>query len=192
MGIEPATKAAEYASSRGIEILGPTIDDHVDPTEMPGVVTAFDVIEHVVNPYEFLRRMRDCMAEDGCLILMTGATDSWTFRLFGRHYWYSALPEHVTFYNLKWFHWAAGKLGMRIVSHTRLSTESRRLQEWLFQAAIISIHTIVQSLKRAGVSDKLIACLPHGRLALTWKTVPWWKQAADHMIIVLANNRKSG
>jgi hypothetical protein len=119
---------------------------------------------------------------------MTGATDSWPFRLFGRHYWYSSLPEHVTFYNRKWFSWAAERLGLRVAHHAWFSSEPRRPRLWLRQAAMISIHTLVQWLKRMGVAEKWIARLPYGRLALGWTTVPWWKQAADHILVVLVKS----
>lgn len=187
LGIEPSIKAAEFAAGRGITILGATIEDVTAPDPRPGVVTAFDVIEHIVTPLSFLKNIRDCLDRDGCIVIMTGATDTWPFRLFGRHYWYSALPEHVTFYNLAWFRWAANRLNMRVVSHSYFSSEPRDIRQWLRECALISLHTFVQFLKRVGVPDRAIATVPYGKLALSWRTVPWWKHSRDHILVVLKN-----
>ena len=188
LGIEPSRKAAIYASNQGVKILGPTIEDSVITGTKPGVITAFDVIEHVVNPLRCLTAIRDCLAPGGCIVIISGATDSWPFKIFGRHYWYCSLPEHVTFCNLKWFHWAASELGMHVAWHSYLSSEPKNRALWFRQAVAISIYALVNFLKRRGIPERLIGFLRYGRTALGWRSVPWWKQSKDHILIVLAKN----
>lgn len=184
-GIEPSRRAAATAGKRGINVLGATLEECLEPSDAPGCATVLDVIEHVVSPMPFLRSLRERLAPSGAIIIMTGATDSFAFRLFGRHYWYSSLPEHMTFYSIRWFDWAARKLGMRLVDYRYLSSEPRDDGRSLREAGQIALYTLVRSLKQRKVSEAAISRLPYGRLALTWTAVPWWKHASDHIIVVL-------
>jgi len=184
-GIEPTRSAAERAAASGINVIGPSVAE-VDPSSLQmGAITIFDVIEHVTQPIAFLQKLKTALAPDGCFILLTGATDTWPFRLLGRHYWYSALPEHVTFYSATWFHWAAKQLDMKVVHFSHLSSEQRDFRVWFTQGVKIIAYTIVCRLREAGCPDWLIRCFPVLRRACSWNVVPWWKQSRDHLFVVL-------
>jgi SAM-dependent methyltransferase len=185
-GVEPNRKAAEFATGRGVEMLGPTIETAAASAIRPSVVTAFDVIEHLRDPLCLLNFMKDRLAPGGRIILLTGATESWPFRLLGADYWYCTLPEHVTFYSLRWFEWAAQQLSLRIVRHAYVRSETFKVRAWARQGAIVAIHAWVRALRNRGVPDRVIKRLPYGRLALHWQTTPWWKQARDQLLVALA------
>jgi SAM-dependent methyltransferase len=184
-GVEPSQAAAKIAAERGIGILGKTLEDCCSPQSNFGCVTAMDIIEHLIRPMPFLQRIRDCLAPNGCIVIITGATDTLAYALFGRRYWYCSLPEHMTFYNLRWFQWAAKQLGMQLVYHKYFSSEPTNAGLWLRQGVQLSLHTLVQALRRRGIPDRTIRYLPYGSLALSWRAVPWWKQAKDHILVVL-------
>ena len=184
-GIEPALAARKAAESRSIQLVGRTAEDLSAGEHEFGAVLAFDVIEHLTNPLPFLKQLQSALAPGGSLILFTGATDTWPYRLFRRHYWYGSFPEHVTFYSRDWFVWAAGQLGMTLTSCHYLSSESRRPLLWLKQLAQLSIYTLMQKLRESRVPEPVLHRLPLVGRAANWTSVPWSKQAADHLMVVL-------
>jgi SAM-dependent methyltransferase len=187
-GVEPGNAARSLAESRGVKIVGCTAADLVGCGEKFGAVVTFDVIEHINRPMPFLEQLRDSLAPGGSIIVFTGATDSWPYRLLGRHYWYSSLPEHVSFYSESWFRWASAELGMRVTEVHRLSSEPRMWKLWFMQGVMICLRAVFTVLKERGIATEALQRLPViGRVA-TWKVVPWWKQAKDHMMVVLTRD----
>jgi len=184
-GVEPCKAARELAGRRGITMVGHTADDLAHAESAYGAIVSFDVIEHITQPLKFLGQLSAALAQGGCLVLFTGATDSLPYRLFGRHYWYGSFPEHVSFYSLAWFTWAAERLDMKVSAHHYLTSERRHWKLWAKQCAQISVHTLFRVLRERGVSETWLARLPLIGRAAAWKTVPWWKQATDHIMVVL-------
>jgi hypothetical protein len=96
----------------------------------------------------------------GKLIIFTGSTDAFTWRLAGVDYYYSAMPEHLAFMRPSWFKWAAAQLDCEMVSLKRLryqsSSVSQRVDEafrnlfvhWVSSRAPV----IVGSRRLAGVA----------------------------------------
>ena len=143
-GVEPGLAAAQIAHSRGIEILGHTAADLESCDRQFDVVVSFDVIEHLTQPLQFVTRLKRVLKPDGILVIMTGATDTWPYRLFGRHFWYGSFPEHVSFYCKSWFTWLAGNLDMEVMHYSRFSTEPSNWLLWLHHLAQISFHALTQ------------------------------------------------
>ena len=96
-GIEPSVKAAEVARNRGVDVLAPTLDGLDDSHGQFDVLTAIDVVEHIVDPMPFFRQVRDRLAPGGVLVLLTGNSSSFSWRMQGGMFWYCSLPEHVSF-----------------------------------------------------------------------------------------------
>ena len=107
------------------------------------------------------------------------------YRSFGRHYWYGSFPEHVSFFSLAWFKWVADQLGMTIVTHQYLTCEKRIWPLWCKQMAQTVIQTSIRLLRERGVSEAWLKSLPFIGRATQWTTVPWWRQATDHIMVVL-------
>ncbi|MCP4707116.1 MAG: class I SAM-dependent methyltransferase [Planctomycetes bacterium] len=69
-GIEPAKVLAEYAGEvLGIPVYQREVQDIRFPFEGFDVITAWDVIEHVSDPYTFLRRCGQWLRPDGIMAL---------------------------------------------------------------------------------------------------------------------------
>lgn len=187
-GIEPNRDAQKVCAGRGVEIVGTTLEDtHALPRPMD-VISMIDVIEHLDRPLDALAKLRRWLDAQGTMVLCTGATDSMAWRLFGRHYWYSSLPEHVTFYSLRWFRWAAEKLDMRIRAYRYLSAGPAPPTVWALQVAKQSAYALAQSAKELGIPDRALAMIPILRRARHWRNIPWWIAAKDHILIALSPN----
>lgn len=184
-GIEPGTMAAAQAASGGVKVLGRTAADLETCGEKFDAILACDVIEHLTQPVRFMEQLSGALAPGGCLIILTGATDSWPYRLLGRHFWYGSFPEHVTFYCRQWFEWVAPKTGLSLVHHEFLTTERRRWQTWLKQMAGQILMAMTRKAIEAGVSSACISRLPLVGKAAAWKSTPWWKMSTDHGLVVL-------
>ena len=83
VGIDVARRAVEIARQNGVDAYQFSIENA--PAELSGfrVVTAVDLIEHVPDPGEFLRRVRDRMCPGGALYLETPNIRSAVYR-FGQ------------------------------------------------------------------------------------------------------------
>lgn len=102
-GIEPSDLASCRATSKGINVLGQTLDE-LDSDRVFDVVVAIDVIEHVLDAGKFLSQALDHVKENGLLIISTGNPDCFFWkRVFKSMFWYSLFAEHVTFPSYRYF-----------------------------------------------------------------------------------------
>lgn len=75
----------------------PTLDDYLalPDDRMPDVVALWHVIEHLVDPWEFLERVAARMRPGGIVIIATPNPQSMQFRLFGKRWAHLDAPRHV-------------------------------------------------------------------------------------------------
>jgi SAM-dependent methyltransferase len=127
-GVEPSVSAACVAAGLGVSILGQT------PQDLPihaqfDVITIIDVIEHVVDPAEMLDQLLPHLAPEGCLIIGTGDPTSTPWqRIFRSRFWYSCLPEHISFPSPQYFRVWQQSRGLQ--PPTVVRTRYRRLPMW--------------------------------------------------------------
>jgi len=88
-GVEPSRWSAERARARGLQVLDGTLADASLPDDSFDVVTMWDVIEHLAEPVEELKRARRLLRPGGLLAVSTMNVETWFPRLFGRRWpWY--------------------------------------------------------------------------------------------------------
>jgi SAM-dependent methyltransferase len=189
-GVEPAAAAREMAQRRGVTCLGETLAA-VAPSQRFGCVTMFDIIEHVVDPLTLVAQARSHLDPGGCLIVLTGAADSMAWRLFGRRYWYSSLPEHVSFFRRRWFADTSARLGLTLRHYELLSSESSQPRKSLKEFGQLSLYSTVCVLRERHVSERLMRVVPFVARATRWRGVPWWKQARDHALVVMTRDEEA-
>ena len=187
LGIEPSVAARKVAEARGVEIVADVIGASLRSSVKPSVITMIDVIEHMEYPLQALAYLRDLLAEQGTIIIFTGAADCWNWRLFGKDYWYSSLPEHVSFFTHKWFDYAAAELGMKVIACRRASSVEFVCRRFWLNFARLSLYTTTQRLRERGCPERLMARLPLISKAARWTSVPWWQEAKDHVLILLSS-----
>ena len=102
-GIEPSDLASKSAASKGIEVLGKTLDE-LDSDKVFDVVVSIDVVEHVLDVEKFLGQSLVHVKENGLLIISTGNPGCFFWRkIFKSRFWYNSYPEHLVFPSFKYF-----------------------------------------------------------------------------------------
>ena len=120
-GVEPNRRAASVAADRGIQVVAATPDEIAGPLDKYDVILCCDVIEHVPNPLELMARLRVQLKEGGLLILSTGDSDAFLWRLTGSRFWYCQYPEHISFVSTPWIRRFQHDAGLEIQSVERFN-----------------------------------------------------------------------
>lgn len=97
-GIEPSAWAASVAEKR---LTGKITRGYLSPTSFPtesfDVVTSWDVIEHVTNPYKECETMARLLKPGGWLFLSTMHSEALAVKLLGSRWpWY--MPMHLFYF----------------------------------------------------------------------------------------------
>jgi len=96
-GVEMSDVAAAAARRRGLTVHTSAVEAFA-PTRRYAVVTAFDVVEHLLDPLPLLARVRGWLAPGGILALAVPDAASWVARLLGRQWFYYVGPFHVHYF----------------------------------------------------------------------------------------------
>jgi SAM-dependent methyltransferase len=126
-GVELSSNAAAIAARRGVSIVGQTMDD-VPAQQRFGCIVSVDVAEHIPAPEGWLRRLAHHLSPGGVLLLSTGCTDAWLWRLSRSRYWYAGFGEHLSFFGVESFRRfadAAGLIWQGAHRHAHAQTANR-------------------------------------------------------------------
>ena len=93
-GLELSSAAVAEARARGLVVHEGAVERFTPPRRY-AVVSAFDLIEHLLDPVGFARRVRSWLLPDGMLALTLPNTASVAARLMGKQWYYHAPPDHV-------------------------------------------------------------------------------------------------
>ena len=162
--IEPSPQGQTSLRASGVEVIGEyveSIDDEKECTETFDVVTLFDVFEHLPSPGETLRRLSGLMKPGGRLVLSTGNTDHWSWRLLNGGHWYLHTAQHLCFGNPRYFETWGERHGLEVESiirhpHKRGSWAARfvhglgTVHLWSLRERKSLIARLIQSLPGCG------------------------------------------
>lgn len=98
-GVEPSRWLQEQATSRGLPVHVGEFPHEAIETGID-VVMLVDVIEHVSNPVSILRRMRECMADNGIGLVVTPDVGSLAARFLGTRWWHFRFA-HIGYFDKK-------------------------------------------------------------------------------------------
>lgn len=179
-GIEAHPDAAAKASQHGINMVGFDFSDIKKLASVDAIV-AFDVIEHVHDPLEFVQMCMNHLKESGLMIISTGNSASVSWHLLGSKHSYVACAEHISFLNPQWVKWAAPMSKSKVWQiesyRRRASGIIQRLIDIDKNLLYRCLPGIVRCLRSNG-----IARLQHPALL---DHPPTWPSAKDHMIFAL-------
>jgi SAM-dependent methyltransferase len=175
-GVEPSLDAASQAEAQGVKIIGRDLGEIAVFPRQFDVVLALDVIEHILDPADFLEKLAAAVSPSGVVIIGTGSRNAWTWRLEGGRYWYCSFVEHVTFLTPKSLVSAGERVGLESISVNRTSHVKASLYEVSRQStrniaflALRCLNLIFPSVTFAGAAT--------GR-------APYWSTARDHQLHV--------
>jgi 2-polyprenyl-3-methyl-5-hydroxy-6-metoxy-1,4-benzoquinol methylase len=84
------------------------------PSKTFDVITAFDVVEHLIDPAKFVNEANRLLKNDGLLIITTPDFNSLARRILG-HNWYAILPLHLVYFSQKSISYLASKTNFTIM-----------------------------------------------------------------------------
>jgi hypothetical protein len=81
-----------------------------------GIIHMFHVIEHLPDPVDVLRKLREVLVEGGIVIGQTPNVASWDARLFGRYWTQWHVPRHLVLYTPETLRAHAEAAGYEVLS----------------------------------------------------------------------------
>lgn len=189
LGIEIHEAAAQRARGRGVQIVASDFSDMGRLQVNADVVLALDVIEHTYDPREFLKNVVAALKPGGWIIVATGNTEAFSWRLMKGSYWYCHIAEHLSFINPSWVRQAARQLDLDVVSirfYSHLGGRGglkQRGREIAGNLLLRFAPRLFARLRRHGFGGidmeryPGLACVP-----------PYWMTARDHMLVLLRKN----
>ena len=94
-GMEPSGFRVSKGKERGLQIEQGVIESHSFAPATFDMVTLWDVIEHLPDPLDALRRISKLLKPGGILLLNFPDIDTWQARLTGKHFWW-IVAAHLT------------------------------------------------------------------------------------------------
>jgi 2-polyprenyl-3-methyl-5-hydroxy-6-metoxy-1,4-benzoquinol methylase len=185
-GIEINKKAAILAKNKGIEIINHDLTNLSQTSLRFDVVTAFDVIEHVENPFVFLSEISRLCTTNGVIIISTGNSDSLSWKFMGSRYWYCTISEHISFINEQWTKKAANELNLKIEFTKCFSHNGEKNNFFVMANDIIKNLLYKISPSMFGMLRALgVGMIDVKKNKALSKYPPYWLSAHDHFITIL-------
>lgn len=97
-GLEPSQFLVDQACSRGLKVRQGTIDTNPFSNEQFDMITLWDVIEHLTDPLEDLRKIHKLLIPGGILLINYPDIGTWAGKLFGKKFWW-ILSVHLVHFD---------------------------------------------------------------------------------------------
>lgn len=98
-GIDISAAAVRQARERGLRAQAARVEEF-EPSARYHTITGFDVLEHVLDPQDFLARLHGWLEPGGILALtLPDVSSVWARWLMGRHWFYYCPDDHLFYYD---------------------------------------------------------------------------------------------
>ena len=129
----------------GIDTLPSTDPTTAMQQEAPcDVIALWQVIEHLNDPWEFVRAAAGKLKPGGILILATPNPDSWQFKMFGRNWFHLDAPRHLQLIPAKLLTGLGAALGLHQVMLTAADADSRRHNVAGWQSSVENVFPVAR------------------------------------------------
>jgi 2-polyprenyl-3-methyl-5-hydroxy-6-metoxy-1,4-benzoquinol methylase len=117
MGIEPVPYAAQYIEDKlKIPVFKGRFEDFNNYDEYFDIVTMWDVLEHLEEPIEGLRKIRKILRPKGIFVFSTPNMNAWDRKVFQKFWIGYELPRHLFLYPDEVLSKILNELGFRIIT----------------------------------------------------------------------------
>jgi 2-polyprenyl-3-methyl-5-hydroxy-6-metoxy-1,4-benzoquinol methylase len=97
-GLEPSFSGAELSRQKKLEVTHGTLESSLTPYNAD-LISALDVIEHVVDPHSFIESIKRHLKPNGLLLLLTGDSASYSARTAGSRWSYLRWCGHISVFS---------------------------------------------------------------------------------------------
>ena len=97
-GLEPSVAGASLARKRNLEVDRATLDTSPRQYQVD-LISALDVIEHVIDPHHFVESFKRHLRPGGVVLLLTGDADSYAARIAGPQWSYLRWCGHISVFS---------------------------------------------------------------------------------------------
>jgi len=97
-GVEPSASGARLAQQRNLDVTCATLDATAKAYEVD-LISALDVIEHVVDPHSFVKSLKLALRKGGVVLLLTGDADAYPARVAGPQWSYLKWCGHISIFS---------------------------------------------------------------------------------------------
>ncbi len=111
VGLEVSKFAASKARSKGLNVKQGVLNDSTFPKESFDLVTYQDVIEHIEDPLDELKKVHKVLQKRGYVFLVTPDIGGWWLKLLGSNWYHYKPGEHIMYFTQKSLRKALEKTG---------------------------------------------------------------------------------
>jgi SAM-dependent methyltransferase len=97
-GLEPSTSGTELSRQKNLEVAVGSLESCSERYEVD-LISALDVIEHVVDPHKFIESIKRSLKPNGMILLLTGDAASYPARIAGSQWSYLRWCGHISVFS---------------------------------------------------------------------------------------------
>lgn len=116
--VEPSVSGASLAEKKNLDVARGTLITASKQFEAD-VITALDVIEHVIDPHHFVESFKRHLRPGGVVLLLTGDADSYAARVAGAQWSYLRWCGHISVFSQSGLRKLLETHGFEVLSWTR-------------------------------------------------------------------------
>lgn len=132
-GIELSPELADRARNKGFTVTEGLIEELPGNSKFP-IVTAWEVIEHTIDPIEFMARLRGYAQDGGLIALSTPLSNGLPARVLGSQFPMICPPEHISLFSRKSITMLGERLRLKMVRFRSFSNLTKvNLERGLFR-----------------------------------------------------------
>jgi len=117
-GVEPSVSGTRLARARKLDVACATLDTVTEFYQVD-LISALDVIEHVVDPHRFVESLKRRLRKGGVVLLLTGDADAYPARVAGPQWSYLRWCGHIPVFSQAGLSRLLGSHGFEVLATKR-------------------------------------------------------------------------
>lgn len=123
VGVERSETSARSAKLAGVEVFAGDLQDVPFERESFDMITYWQVLEHIENPLQALKRSFELLKPQGKLLLQVPNVDGFQSLLSRDHWFHLDPPRHLWHFNARSLDYLAQKCGFSLLKRSHFSLE---------------------------------------------------------------------